>query len=394
MGRWISPNTITGDAATGERYFRRNYINEEFWREIKKGNHILFVAPRRVGKTSIMKDLAENPELEYYCIYQNIQGVKSRNEFYERLFHLFLQCLNKIKKLNSLFKRFREQYSIEEISIEGGIKIGRKDIDYEKELKNIIPQLKDKSITTVIFLDEFAEVINTLNKRKLTEDAIDILHTLRELRSDSNFRHFKLVFAGSIGLQFVIKNMDRPTLINDLHPIETKALSPEEATLFILQLTEGATIQLGEVVQQYLQIKVKHLLPYYLQLMIEEIDLLARKTENEQISIAMVDEAFNKVLEKNQNFDDWIVRLKEYHPEHFAFINEILMLCAHKSKITIQEIYNIALREKYTRGDDYMSFITQLQNDGYLAELPKHTYRFLSPFLEQFWLNQYPVYNG
>src|SRR5580658_4406473 len=143
MKRWISPNTITGDAATGERYFRRDYINEEFWREIKKGNHILFVAPRRVGKTSIMKDLADNPEAEYYCIYQNIQGIKTKREFYERLFHLFLQCLGKIKKLGSFIKRLKEKYSIDEISIEGSVKIGRKDIDYERELKNIIPELKD-----------------------------------------------------------------------------------------------------------------------------------------------------------------------------------------------------------------------------------------------------------
>ena len=35
---WIPPNTITGDAATGSRYLRREYINEEFWNEVKKGN--------------------------------------------------------------------------------------------------------------------------------------------------------------------------------------------------------------------------------------------------------------------------------------------------------------------------------------------------------------------
>jgi hypothetical protein len=390
---WIPPNTITGDAATGVRYFRRNYINKEFWQEIKKGNHILFIAPRRVGKTSIMKDLADNPEAEYYCIYQNIQAVKTKNEFYERLFHLFLQCLGKIKKLSSFLKIFSEKYSIDELSIDG-IKIAKTDIDYEKELRSIIPQLKEQSIITVIFLDEFAEVINTLNKRKRTEDAIDILHTLRELRSDNNFRHFKLVFAGSIGLQFVIKNMDRPTLINDLHPIETKALTPVEATLFIRQIIEGATILLDDAAKQYLQIKVKHLLPYYLQLMIEEIDIVARKTEEPGITIPMIDMAFDKVLEKNNNFDDWIIRLKEYHPDHFAFINEILTRCAHNEKVTIQEIYNIAAGEKYKRKDDYMSFVTQLQNDGYLVELPKHTYKFLSPFLQQFWLNQYPVYNG
>jgi predicted AAA+ superfamily ATPase len=76
---WVSPKTITGDAAREEKYLRRDHINEYFWREVEKGNHILFVAPRRVGKTSVMVDLAENPPEGYACIYQNIEGVKSRN---------------------------------------------------------------------------------------------------------------------------------------------------------------------------------------------------------------------------------------------------------------------------------------------------------------------------
>ncbi len=46
---WIHPKTITGPPAEGDFFFRRDYINDEFWKEIKKGNHILFVAPRRVG---------------------------------------------------------------------------------------------------------------------------------------------------------------------------------------------------------------------------------------------------------------------------------------------------------------------------------------------------------
>jgi predicted AAA+ superfamily ATPase len=94
---WKFSHTITGDAATGERYFRREHINDEFWREVEKGNHILFVAPRRVGKTSIMKDLADNPKGGYNCIYQNIEGVKTRNEFYRRLFEIIMQCIERSK---------------------------------------------------------------------------------------------------------------------------------------------------------------------------------------------------------------------------------------------------------------------------------------------------------
>jgi len=391
--KWVSPNTITGDAATEERYLRRGYINEYFWKEVAKGNHILFVAPRRVGKTSVMKDLVADCGEEYVCIYQNIEGVKSRNEFYKRLYELILQCVSNSQKAKSFVTKWFKTYGISEIS-KSGLKFVDKEIDYESELRNLIPALKEIKLHTVIFLDEFAEVINKLNKQGKQQDAVDMLHTLREIRSDDDFRHFTIVFAGSIGLQFVIKGIDRPKLINDLHPVDIGALTNSEALQLIHQLTQDVTIQIFPEINNYLLKKTEHLLPYYIQLMLEEIDLVARESNQPLINQKMVDDAFNRVLHKNKNFDDWLVRLKEYQADNFPFINEILKHAAHKKQITIQEIYNMASDEKYNHTEDYMDFVDELLNDGYLIEKEKHVYRFISPFLQQFWIKKYPVYHG
>jgi hypothetical protein len=394
-GKWISPNTITGDAATNNRYLRREHINEDFWREVEKGNHILFVAPRRVGKTSIMMDLSENPLEGYACLYQNIEGVKSKEEFYERLFKLILQCVQRSKAKNAIafLERCVKKYRITEIT-KTGVKIDSTPLDYERELRALIPELKEAEIHTVIFLDEFAEVINKLNKQGKQEDAIDIFHTLREIRGDENFEHFTLVFAGSIGLEFVVKIIDRPKLINDLHRIETPALNKEEAKLLIDQLTSSATIQLQPIVVDHLLNVVEHLLPYYIQLMLEEIDLIARENREPAITTHTISLAFDRVLKKNKNFEDWLERLKDYQKDNFPFINEILKHAAHKGSISIQEIYDKANDVKYNKSEDYMDFVEELINDGYLVETQKHTYRFISPFLQQFWLKKYPVYHG
>jgi len=282
---------------------RRDRINEYFWREVIKGNHILFVAPRRVGKTSIMKDLAGNCPEGFVCIYENIEGVTSRNEFYRRLFELILQCVHrsKIKQAKDFIERCFTQYSITEIS-KSGIKLGVQHIDYEKEIRDLIPELTKATVHVVIFLDEFSEVIHKFKKSGLHEDAIDILHTLREIRSDDDFRHFTVVYAGSIGLEFVIKQIDRPKLINDLHPIQLDALTEDEANLLITQLTQNATIRLTENIRVYLKKKISYLLPYYLQLMIEGVDELAFGRNTPDISEEIIDAAFQKVLKDKKNF--------------------------------------------------------------------------------------------
>jgi len=160
---------------------------------VRKGNHILFVAPRRVGKTSIMKDLAESCPEGFAGIYQNIEGVRSGNEFYERLFHLILRCIHRspVAKAKTFIEKCLKKYSIREISL-SNLKIDEKALDYEQEIRDLVPRLKETGIHTVIFLDEFSEVINKLNQQGLKDEAIAILHTLREIRSDENLSILRL----------------------------------------------------------------------------------------------------------------------------------------------------------------------------------------------------------
>ena len=387
---WIHPNTITGDAATDERYLRREYINDEFWREVKKGNHILFVAPRRVGKTSVMKDLATNCPDGFVCVYEDIEGVRTRDGFYQRIFELILHCAHrsKLQETKAFLKKCFEKYSIQEIT-KSGIRFNCKDIDYEREVKELIPQLKDAKIHAVIFLDEFAEVIHKF-RGDLRQDAVDILHMLREIRHDDDFSHFTIVYAGSVGLEFVIKKIDRPKLINDLHPVKLGALTNREAANLINQLTQDASIRFPSGVLTYLNKKIEYLLPYYLQLMIEAIDELAFASNNPEVTIEMIDEAFVRILGERKNFEDWLERLKDYQKEHFPFINEILKHAAHKGHISVHNIYDKA--KEYQREEDYMDYVDELIQDGYLKKSGTQVYEFISPLLKQFWLQKYPIY--
>jgi hypothetical protein len=389
---WVHPDTITGEAASAGRYLRREYINELFWREVRKGNHILFVAPRRVGKTSIMKDLAANCPEGFLGVYEDIEGVKTRNEFYKRLFDLILYCVDrsKLKEAKAFIERCLKRYSILEIS-KSGVRIDAKELDYEREIRDLIPELRKAAVHAVIFLDEFAEVIYRLKKSGRQQDAVDILHALREIRSDGDFKHFTIVYAGSIGLEFVIKNIDRPKLINDLHRIQLNPLTGDEATKLVRQLTEGASIRISAQALDLLKGKIDYLLPYYIQLMIESINEVAFENGDPEVTAETVEKAYWRVLKEKKNFEDWLERLKDYQPDHFPLINDILKYAARNGEISIQTVY--AISEGYELTQDYMDFVEELIHDGYLVESRTHIYRFISPLLQQFWLAKYPIYD-
>ena len=119
---WIGPKIIIGNKATGEYYYPRTVIEDEIIEELYKSNNILIAAPRRVGKTSVVVNLASNCPPEMKCIFENVQGINTENGFYKRFYELILSALNKDKQIWNKFSNFVNEIHLTEISTSGGIK--------------------------------------------------------------------------------------------------------------------------------------------------------------------------------------------------------------------------------------------------------------------------------
>jgi len=52
---------MTGQVIFGDKYFSRPKDEDRVWRRLKRGGHLLLLAPRRVGKTSLLRHLENNP---------------------------------------------------------------------------------------------------------------------------------------------------------------------------------------------------------------------------------------------------------------------------------------------------------------------------------------------
>jgi len=63
-----------GNWVTGDRFWNRNEETELFERHIRDGAHLLIVAQRRMGKTSLMKEAARRLQDEYHCVFVDFQN--------------------------------------------------------------------------------------------------------------------------------------------------------------------------------------------------------------------------------------------------------------------------------------------------------------------------------
>jgi type II secretory pathway predicted ATPase ExeA len=392
---WVNPKIIIGNTATGDYYFPRPDIEADIWAEVEKGNHVLLAAPRRVGKTSVMQAMLEKCPENTRCVFQNIQGIKSEAEYYEQLYKLLLLCLSRFDKGKDWLKRFTDGLNITEITWDS-IKFGdKKAINFEKAIGELLAKIAQNKVRVVLLLDELPEVLNNLHKQGRSTEAGNILNHLRSLRQNPDIRgHLSLVLAGSVGIQHVVKLIEgRIADLNDFANVPFEPLSRAEAGDYISWATQGATVQYTPAVREHLLDHVQHCIPYFINLLLDDINRNARKNKNAEISGHHVDEAFRKVVKNSDHFKEWKNRLGEYFPKAQSdFMHQILVCIAHEGRISVQKCYDLAAKHQL-ESTSYMELMRGLEHDGYLLEVDGH-FAFVSPFLREFWKSDNPVYRA
>lgn len=389
---WINPKIIIGNTATGDYYFPRPYIETSIWEEIEKGNHVLIAAPRRVGKSSVMQAILDRHPENTRCIFSNIQGIKSETEYYQRFYELLVRCLDRFGKGKSWLDSLVKSIVIEEITL-NGIKFGeKKDINFEEAIDSLLTEISKNQVRVVLLLDELPEVLNNLHRQKRSEEAGHILAHLRALRQNPEIKGcLSLILAGSVGIHHVVKAVEgRVKDINDFNPVPFEPLNQQEARAYVAWATRDASVQYDADLTDYLLAQIRHYIPYFINLMLDEINRSARKTGEPGIQRADIDRAFEAIVRNSDHFREWKYRLWDYFlPEEAAFLQEGLVCIAHENSINIRRLYDLAV--KHGQQSVFMELIQGLENDGYICKRGDD-YAFISPFLQTYWKLDNPVY--
>src|SRR5829696_2621881 len=76
----------TGQPVKGQDFFDRDAERASLWVDLKT-DHMLLLAPRRVGKTSLLYRLFEGAKAnEYEPVFSDVSGLTSELAFVERLY--------------------------------------------------------------------------------------------------------------------------------------------------------------------------------------------------------------------------------------------------------------------------------------------------------------------
>lgn len=378
--------TIVGQVARGQDFWHRKNEMDDIWTAIENGSHILISAPRRVGKTSIMYKIVDAPKEGFIPIYVNTESADSQQEFWQKLFHALIdeEFVSGIKARSRQLWENIKTIKITKVSA-SGIEFGDgTERSFIEAFKQIINNLEtDKKL--IIMIDEFAQTIENIIKYDNEKNAISLLKNHRELRQDKKFSdNVTFIYAGSIGLESVVASIDASRHINDLNSIKIKPLERDDAKHFVSQLFKSNHKKITADNITYLLDKIDWLIPFYIQLMVQETSKIQRGSE--EIQVSDIDAAFVEALEHRQYFESWLSKIKtSFKNDAFLFAKAVLNKISAEQQITFSEIVNLASKNNMDE-ESARGIVRSLMYDGYINnnEQPKQ-YRFNSPILRLWW---------
>ncbi len=376
---------IIGPAAEGEFYFDRPYLDELFWKKLKESHNLSIAAPRRVGKSSFMLNLLKNDKEGFFCTYIITESINEPNEFFKKLYKTLLGLLNKSGKFKQFFEDVFKRLDIKKISLTE-IEFGRNEIDYYEEILLLCKEVKETETRIVLLVDEFSQTVENIITDQGKETAKNFLHQCRELRQNPDVKSkISFVYTGSIGLENLVISIDEPRSISDLGHFTIPSLSAPEADRLITQIIDGDTIQFAETEREYFLEKLNWLLPYFIQVMMSEMESICKEQQSQIITKKIIDSAFTKALDNRSYFEHWLSRLRSiFKGNDFSCAKEVLKLAAVNNGIDYYELQNAIAKFNI---EDAAPLINILQHDGYLVkDEESRKYRFNSPLLQAWWL--------
>lgn len=278
-----------GAPVVGEDLFGREHEIAHIWRLLERGAHVLMTAPRRVGKTSLMRELERAPRNGWIVAYADVEACTDPSGIIAAILGEIAEKEEfKHRYWDEMFERFKKAAGrVSSVSVaifKAEIRSAMKS-NWKREAEKFQDHLRSSTLDDrklLIIIDELPIPINNMlkNEEQKTEAEI-FLSWLRKLRQDQKLRNkVHTLVAGSIGPEGVMRRMRKSSLINDVTTFRLPSWSKETAAMFLMKLGERKQLRLDDSSIDEMLTLLQDPIPYHVHLFFETLQTeLATKSD-------------------------------------------------------------------------------------------------------------------
>lgn len=390
---------ITGQAVVGPDLFGREYELARIWERLEQGEHLLMLAPRRVGKTSVMLELRRAPRQNWDLVYVDVEdsdgpadavatilAALTANPNYRSRF----EASPFSEAIGNVLARLSATVDTGVLRVELKSAIGR---DWSSAADQLWARLRlpeDAGRNLLVIIDELPILISRmLRSNGQQRDAELLLSWLRRWRQAPELRNrVCTLIGGSIGLEGILRRTGQSGLINDLTPFLLTTRDTPTAARCIRTLCNRHDFLLDDRSITHILELLGDPVPYHVQLFFAALRD-ACQGEAAQVSRGMIEQCFANRLagaSGTAHLDHYVTRLDTaLDDQERGVAGEILQICSQRKHGA-----NLAQFEDLREDNDqaFLSVLRDLESDGYLQRAGDRL-EFRSNLLREWWGKQF-----
>lgn len=386
-----------GNWVIGERFWDREAELALFIERLEEGANLLLVAPRRIGKTSLMREAARRIADRFLCFQVDLQKARSAPDAVVELsigaWH-YAPLWDKTKTVfQNVLRDTVDSIKLDDLTVT--LRSGLTSGDWQAKGDRLFEILAEHDKPVVVFFDEAPILVNRLLKghdyvitaeRREAADAF-----LSWLRSNS-IRHqgrIRMVVAGSIGLEPLARQAGLSATLNTLSPFHLEPWGRETAAGCLRALANGYGIALGEDSIGDMLDRLKVFIPHHVEMFFEHVYQAVRLARQQLITPALVGEVYQRSMlgiRGHAELSHMEERLRTVLGADLNLLALDLLTEAAVMKVLTAEAATVLAQDHFTEDwkGPLRTVLEILQHDGYLTRLGD-AHVFESGLLRDWW---------
>ena len=324
----------------------RSALKSNLWKMIGHNQLVVVNAARRMGKTTLMKGMAEKPAEGYSAFWVDLQNAEDGYGIAENLYGIVKTELHFWQRAHAGWKQNLKALS--------GLKIGTISLPeiQSTSWKSLVKHYLNAIITNnnskiVVFFDEIPLLLHKAITRQGASEAAEVLNFLRSI-GEQHASRLTFVYAGSLGLNHILGRIseqlsENPPMVNDAHVFSIPTLNEKEGIEVAKNLLESEKIDFHSDVPTEIWHQADGIPFYIRQITLKAFRISGTVTRDDILRIA--DEMINDPNDLLHIEKDHFLRLNnnDYYPEEIQeFIHKLLRVMSKSVEYSINtsELYD------------------------------------------------------
>ena len=387
-----------GNWVSGERFWDREAELAILEKKAAEGAHILVTAQRRMGKTSLLKELADRLKDRYICLFVDLQraagpadavveisvALNPHKSLWRKTEELFGNILKLVEKVD---------FGDLSFTLRAGLTSG----NWKEKADGLFSILASSETPVILMMDEMPILVNRILKGgdfTITPERRREADIFMSWLRDNGQRHrgkISMLISGSIGLEPVLNQAGLSATLNTFQPFELRPWDDTTAVSCLEALAGEYGITFRDSAAQAVVSRLGYCIPHHVQMFFSNIyDRCVRKgvTEFHPDEVEDVYETEMLGIHGHVELTHYEERLKLVLPiECYALALEMLTEASVSGKLTPEALPAWGKYYDFTPNSlvETQKMILQvLEHDGYLKR-SGGCYSFASPLLKDWW---------